>query len=247
MQRFQRFVRRFTWRTPRLWNEQRAAIVTRSPVLAAYNEAAAAEQAAWVASLPDDVRALLDGKPAHEINFIRDGAALTPPSDHANAVRRWITLPDFPPEPGPTMTIAERVDHLFVTQLRPDGQQYTYQELADAFDSQLDPDEVAQLRAGTIPNDQISLRTIFQISRFFYVSPQYFYPVVHIRTLSGPLSVHTRRMYEEMIMAVLRQPVAPGPDLPPGPVPWSSQARVLSDLPVFRPLTIIGTKNRNTG
>jgi hypothetical protein len=125
------------------------------------------------------------------------------------------------------MTIAERVDHLFVTQLRADGHEYTYQELADAFDGQLDPDEVAQLRAGTIPDDQVSLRTIFQISRFFYVSPQYFYPVIDIRTLSGALSAHTRRTYEDMIMALLQRPVAPGPDLPPGPVAWGKHARSL--------------------
>ncbi len=160
----------------------------------------------------------------------REGAALTPPSDRANAVRRWITLPDFPPEPRPTMTIAEWLDHLFVRQLRPDGHEYTYGELADAFDGQLDPDEVAQLRAGTIPDDQISLRTIFQISRFFYGSPQYFYPVVHICTLNGALAAQTRRMYEEMIMVAVRQPIAPGPDLPPGPIPWGSQARMLADV-----------------
>jgi hypothetical protein len=125
------------------------------------------------------------------------------------------------------MTIAERLDHLFVTQLRPDGQQYTYQKLADAFDGQLDPSEVAQLRAGTIPGNQVSLRTIFQISRFFYVSPQYFYPVIHIRTLNGALSARTRRMYEDAIMALLRRPVAPGPDLPPGPLAWGNGARSL--------------------
>lgn len=222
---FHGLIRRLTKRGSGPRDEYRAARVTRDPRLAAYDEAAAAERAAWVAMLPDDVRALLDGKPPHEINFIRDGAALTPPSDQANAVRRWITLPDFPPEPGLTMTIAERLDHLFVTQLRPDGQEYTYQELAAAFDGQLDPDEVAQLRTGIIPDEQVSLRTIFQISRFFYVSPQYFYPVIHIRTLSGALSAQTRRTYEEMIMAVLQRPVAPGPDLPPGPVAWGKYAR----------------------
>jgi len=231
MHLFQRLVRRLKGHDRTVLDEGTPDLKTYFAQRDQHEAAVEAERTAWLAALPLDVHALLDGKPPHEIDFIRDGAALTPPSDRANAVRRWITLPDFPPEPGPTMTIAERLDHLFVTQLRPDGHEYTYQELADAFDGQLDPDEVAQLRAGTIPDDQVSLRTIFQVSRFFYVSPQYFYPVVHIRTLSGALSAHTRRMYEEMIMVALRRPVAVGPDLPPGPVPWGRHANVLVDIP----------------
>lgn len=157
---------------------------------------------------------------------------MTPPSDGANAVRRWITLPDLLEYPAPTTTIAERLDHLFAKQPRPDGQEYTCEQLAVAFDGHLEPDEAAQLRAGNIPNEQVSLRTMFQISRFFYVSPQYFYPVVMICSRTGSsLGAHARRMDEELIMALLRRPLPSGPDLPPGSVPWGQHANMFVDTP----------------
>jgi hypothetical protein len=132
--------------------------------------------------------------------------------------------------PAPTTTIAERVAYLFATQPRPGDQEYGYEELAVAFDGQLNPNEVAQLRADTIPDDQVSLRTIFQISRFFYVSPQYFYPVMMICSRNGSsLAAHARRMDEELIMALLRRPLPAGPDLPPGSVPWGQHAHMFVD------------------
>jgi hypothetical protein len=132
------------------------AIVTR------WQEERQAAQDAWLATLPPDLQAELAPLPPHDIDTLMAMAANTSVSDRANAVRRWRTLPDQPPNPLIELSISERVDYLFRTQRRPDGVMYTDAEIAAAFDGQVDLQALAELRAGT--TDQPDIQLLFQRS-----------------------------------------------------------------------------------
>ena len=160
----------------------------------------AEQQATWLASLPADLQAELQDAPRHQIGLLMATAALTPESDRANAVRRWRTLPDQLPY-LPSATLIERIDHVFRTHLRPDGTEYSYEDIATAFEGAVDPTYVAQLRSGAIadPDPQV----VFQLGRFFHIQPTYFYPFVHIRYVTGPLDPSSRIAEERFIGALL--------------------------------------------
>jgi transcriptional regulator with XRE-family HTH domain len=74
-------------------------------------------------------------------------------------------------------TLAERIDHLFRTQLSPRGRQYTYREVAAAVTGQngatFSPAYVWQLRTGA--KDNPTMRHLEALARFFQVSPSYFF------------------------------------------------------------------------
>jgi hypothetical protein len=161
----------------------------------------AARRLAWVASLPSDLQAALQELPAAEIDWLIDTAALTPECDRADAVWRWRTLPDAQPELPMSATLAERVDYLFRTQLRPDGSPYRVEDVARAFDGSIDPDMLDQIRTGALSDPDPEV--IFKLGRFFHVPPTYFYPIVHIRYTGSPLGPQARIAAEELLRSLL--------------------------------------------
>ena len=74
-------------------------------------------------------------------------------------------------------TLAERIDHLFHTQLSPRGREYTYREVAAAVTGQngttFSPAYLWQLRTGA--KDNPTMRHLEALARFFQVSPSYFF------------------------------------------------------------------------
>lgn len=71
-------------------------------------------------------------------------------------------------------TIGELVDQLFKTHRRPDGKEYTYQEVADGVNSELDPTYIGKLRSGKVPNP--GRNTLKLLCLFFQVPSAYFFP-----------------------------------------------------------------------
>jgi hypothetical protein len=161
----------------------------------------AARRSVWVASLPSDLQAELHELPAAEIDWLIDIAALTPERDRADAVRRWRTLPDARPELPWSATLTERVEHLFRTQLRPDGSPYRAEDVARAFEGSIDPDVLDQIRSGALSDPDPEI--IFKLGRFFHVSPTYFYPIMHIRYAGSPLAPQSRIATEELLRPLL--------------------------------------------
>src|SRR3712207_2762127 len=83
---------------------------------------------------------------------------------------------DYYPVGGtmPSPSIADLVDHLFKTRRRPDGKEYTYQEISDALGGELEPSHLAKIRKGKIPNP--SWKTLRHLCLFFQVPAAYFFP-----------------------------------------------------------------------
>ncbi len=71
-------------------------------------------------------------------------------------------------------SVADLVDHLFKTRRRPDGKEYTYQEVTAALDGQLDPSYIGKLRSGKIRNP--GRHALLLLCQFFRVPASYFFP-----------------------------------------------------------------------
>lgn len=71
-------------------------------------------------------------------------------------------------------TVAELVDHLFRTRLRPDGKEFTYQEVSDTLKGELDPTYLYKVRSGKIQNP--GRNALKLLCLFFKVSASYFFP-----------------------------------------------------------------------
>jgi transcriptional regulator with XRE-family HTH domain len=72
------------------------------------------------------------------------------------------------------VSTAELVDNLFKTHKRSDNREFTYQEIANALDRQLDASYIAKVRKGVIKNpgrDALKL-----LCQFFRVPSSYFFP-----------------------------------------------------------------------
>jgi transcriptional regulator with XRE-family HTH domain len=74
----------------------------------------------------------------------------------------------------PTKTIAELVDQLFKTHLRPDGKEYSYQEISAALGGELEPTLIGKIRSGKTKNP--SRNTLKLLCLFFKVPAAYFFP-----------------------------------------------------------------------
>lgn len=169
--------------------------------LAVAAEQRRAQRAAWLAALPSDLQADLSTMSDSELDSLMATAALTPPSDCANAVRRWRTMPDDAPRRPAGMPMAAFVDLLFTTQLRPDGTCYTEDDISIAFDGTVDPAAVQQLRAGAY--EELDLELLFAVGRFFHVPPEYFVPgLLGIRRVGSALDPHNRCGSEELLRMV---------------------------------------------
>jgi transcriptional regulator with XRE-family HTH domain len=69
--------------------------------------------------------------------------------------------------------IAEKIDYLFRTVRRPDGREFTYDEVEQGTDGRVSRSYVWKLRHGR--NRNPSLDVIEALSEFFHVPPQYFF------------------------------------------------------------------------
>lgn len=72
------------------------------------------------------------------------------------------------------VNIAELVDQLFKTHLRPDKKEYTYQEVSAALGGELDPTLIGKIRSGKTKNP--GRNTLKLLCSFFHVPPSYFFP-----------------------------------------------------------------------
>lgn len=73
-----------------------------------------------------------------------------------------------------TSTIAHLVDVLFKTHLKPDGQEYSYQEVSQALNKELDPSYLAKVRKGVIKNP--GRDALMHLCLFFHIPASYFFP-----------------------------------------------------------------------
>lgn len=88
--------------------------------------------------------------------------------------RRRITPVALVRRPAADADCAELVDQLFKTHVRPDGKEYTYQEVSHALGGELDPTLIGKLRSGKTKNP--SRNTLKLLCSFFKVPPSYFFP-----------------------------------------------------------------------
>lgn len=99
--------------------------------------------------------------------------------------------------------LAERIDHLFRTQMSPRGREYTYREVAAAVSGQdgttFSPAYLWQLRTGA--KDNPTMRHLEALARFFQVSPSYFFdddltefPETDVRLLAASRSETLHQM-----------------------------------------------------
>lgn len=70
-------------------------------------------------------------------------------------------------------TISHKIDHLFVTVLRSDGREFTYDDVERGTDGRVSRSYVWKLRHGR--NNNPSLDVIEALSQFFGVPPAYFF------------------------------------------------------------------------
>lgn len=79
------------------------------------------------------------------------------------------------------VSVAELVDNLFKVYHHPNGHEYSYQEISNALNGELDPSYIAKVRKGVIKNpgrDALKL-----LCQFFQVPASYFFP--ELETLNG--------------------------------------------------------------
>ena len=69
---------------------------------------------------------------------------------------------------------AQLVDQLFKVHRKPDGQEYSYQEVSKALGGELDPSYIAKVRRGVIKNP--GRDALMHLCLFFGVPASYFFP-----------------------------------------------------------------------
>ncbi len=88
--------------------------------------------------------------------------------------------------------IADLVDHLFKTRLRPDGKEYTYQDVENATNKALSASYVRKVREGIIRNP--GRDALMELCFFFRVPASYFFP--ELAALAPPEDdVHQDQVY----------------------------------------------------
>lgn len=73
-----------------------------------------------------------------------------------------------------TKTTAQLVDDLFKEHRKPDGQEYSYQEVSKRLKGELDASSIAKIRKGVIKNP--GRDALMLLCRFFQVPASYFFP-----------------------------------------------------------------------
>src|SRR6188768_2513129 len=92
---------------------------------------------------------------------------------------------------------ADLVDALFLTHRRPDGKEYTYQEVSNGINGELDPSYITKVRKGIIKNpgrDALKL-----LCFFFHVPASYFFP--ELDALTAPDENSEQRSKDDIRMA----------------------------------------------
>ncbi len=105
-------------------------------------------------------------------------------------------------EPRP---VADLVDQLFRSHLRPDGKEYTYLEVAEALGGRVDASSIAKLRKGKITNP--GRNVLLSLCRFFQVPASYFFPELDELSPS-----HGQQSAEQQLQVALRSSGLP-PDV----------------------------------
>ena len=72
------------------------------------------------------------------------------------------------------VNIGQLVDQLFKTHLRPDGKEYSYQDVAAALNGEIDSTYLGKLRNGKVPNPGRNVLKLLCL--FFEVPASYFFP-----------------------------------------------------------------------
>jgi len=80
-------------------------------------------------------------------------------------------------------TLGELVDDLFKDHPRPDGREYTYQEIAIKLGGAIEPSHISKLRKNKIANP--GRDTLLALCRFFDVPPSYFFPELAVPKLTA--------------------------------------------------------------
>jgi transcriptional regulator with XRE-family HTH domain len=70
--------------------------------------------------------------------------------------------------------VAELVDQLFKRYRRPDGREYTYQEVSNALAGEIDISTISKIRSGVINNP--GRKALLLLCHFFQVPASYFFP-----------------------------------------------------------------------
>ena len=72
------------------------------------------------------------------------------------------------------ITVADLINNLFSSHLRPDGREYTNKEVCDSLGNAIETSHLSRLRKGKIANP--GRDTLLALCRFFRVPPSYFFP-----------------------------------------------------------------------
>ena len=81
-----------------------------------------------------------------------------------------------------TLTTAQLVDKLFNEHRKPDGREYSCQEVSKALNGELDASYIAKVRRGVIKNP--GRDALMLLCRFFQVPSSYFFPELEALTSS---------------------------------------------------------------
>lgn len=81
-------------------------------------------------------------------------------------------------QPAGERSVADLVDALFKSNTRPDGREFSYNEIAttmrERYGRPVDPSHIGKIRAGLVKNP--SRETLLMLCQFFKVPASYFFP-----------------------------------------------------------------------
>lgn len=81
-------------------------------------------------------------------------------------------------QPSGEQSVAELVDALFKSNTKPDGREFSYNEIAttmrERYGRPVDPSHIGKIRAGLVKNP--SRETLLMLCQFFKVPASYFFP-----------------------------------------------------------------------
>jgi transcriptional regulator with XRE-family HTH domain len=72
------------------------------------------------------------------------------------------------------VNVSELVDQLFKRYRRPDGKEYTYQEVSTALGGEIDISTISKIRSGVISNP--GRKALLLLCQFFQIPASYFFP-----------------------------------------------------------------------
>jgi hypothetical protein len=86
--------------------------------------------------------------------------------------------------------LAAVVNRLFLTHRRPDGREYTNQEVSDTLDGAIHPSTISKLRTGQVGDPRRT--ALMLLCKFFGESPLIFFPELAMGPLEDPVVVALR-------------------------------------------------------